>query len=110
MVELLRYVRLSPSRKSASKIIIYLMSKDSERMDDVPGIAVELFALKTAASATGGRPLRGWKSVRLYERLVNEGYVQEVKDDSPFHRKFVITDAGRDVLARRSKTNTRGKQ
>lgn len=66
---------------------------------DAPGLALELFALRTIAKG-GGRPLRGWKSCRLYERFVEEGYVREVPDENAFFRRFELTDEGREVLMR----------
>lgn len=63
--------------------------------DEYISPALLLFMLRGMERGSSGRPLRGWKSVRHYERLVGEGLAVEVADENRFFRKFEITDAGR---------------
>lgn len=56
------------------------------------------FALRQIAPTGVGRPMRAWKSCKVYERLVAAGYVNEVADSNPFFRRFEITEAGRATL------------
>jgi hypothetical protein len=66
-------------------------------MDFIPSRAMDIFALRRAVD--GAEPLRGWKSCKIYEALARDGAVTELPGKTPFHRRFEITDIGREFLS-----------
>lgn len=79
------------------------MKPASEILDcGIAGITtMRLEYLKSASKIGGSKIPSLWSSNRCYEELVNEGLVVEGPETKPgWQRHWLITDAGRAVLAR----------